>query len=62
MPHALLSLQIHSRMLESVLRTKMIFFTQTRAGSIVQRFGKDLVSVSCSIQTHARTTSWSHPT
>jgi len=34
--------QIHSQMLESLLRAKMTFFTQTRAGSIVQRFGKDL--------------------
>ncbi|WWC93054.1 uncharacterized protein L201_008018 [Kwoniella dendrophila CBS 6074] len=33
---------IHSQMLESMLRSKMIFFTKTRAGSIVQRFGKDL--------------------
>ena len=29
-------------MLESMLRAKMSFFTKTRAGSIVQRFGKDL--------------------
>ena len=34
--------QIHSQMLESMLRAKMSFFTQTRAGSIVQRFSKDL--------------------
>nr|XP_019043278.1 ABC transporter ABCC.6 [Kwoniella bestiolae CBS 10118]OCF22208.1 ABC transporter ABCC.6 [Kwoniella bestiolae CBS 10118] len=33
---------IHGQMLESMLRSKMIFFTKTRAGSIVQRFGKDL--------------------
>ncbi|KAL7420090.1 hypothetical protein Q5752_005055 [Cryptotrichosporon argae] len=29
----------HSRMLEHVLRSKMVFFTKTRAGSIIQRFG-----------------------
>nr|XP_019009148.1 ABC transporter ABCC.6 [Kwoniella pini CBS 10737]OCF47929.1 ABC transporter ABCC.6 [Kwoniella pini CBS 10737] len=36
-------LQTHDQMLESMLRSKMLFFTRTRAGSIVQRFGKDLV-------------------
>jgi ABC-type bacteriocin/lantibiotic exporter with double-glycine peptidase domain len=36
--------QIHSQMLESVLRAKMAFFSKTRAGSIIQRFGEDLVS------------------
>ena len=36
--------QIHARMLDAVLRAKMIFFSKTRAGSIVQRFGDDLVS------------------
>lgn len=35
--------QIHGEMLETVLRAKMIFYSRTRAGSIVQRFGKDLV-------------------
>ncbi|WWC65637.1 uncharacterized protein I303_108257 [Kwoniella dejecticola CBS 10117] len=34
----------HDQMLESMLRSKMIFFTKTRAGSIVQRFGKDLAN------------------
>ncbi|WVN87012.1 uncharacterized protein L203_102188 [Cryptococcus depauperatus CBS 7841] len=33
---------IHSQMLESMLHAKMLFFTKTRAGSIIQRFGKDL--------------------
>ncbi|WRT69478.1 uncharacterized protein IL334_006464 [Kwoniella shivajii] len=36
---------IHGQMLESMLSSKMIFFTKTRAGSIVQRFGKDLNDV-----------------
>lgn len=30
-------------MLEHLLRAKMIFFTRTRAGSIIQRFSVDLV-------------------
>ncbi|KIR56525.1 ABC transporter ABCC.6 [Cryptococcus gattii Ru294] len=33
---------IHGQMLESMLHAKMLFFTKTRAGSIIQRFGKDL--------------------
>nr|KIR85754.1 ABC transporter ABCC.6 [Cryptococcus tetragattii IND107] len=33
---------IHGQMLESTLHAKMLFFTKTRAGSIIQRFGKDL--------------------
>jgi ABC-type bacteriocin/lantibiotic exporter with double-glycine peptidase domain len=36
--------QIHARMLESLLRAKMMFFSKTLVGSIIQRFGKDLVS------------------
>jgi hypothetical protein len=40
----LLMLQVHSEMLSSVLCAKMSFFTKNRAGSIVQRFGGDLVS------------------
>jgi ABC-type bacteriocin/lantibiotic exporter with double-glycine peptidase domain len=39
----LVDTQIHSQMLESLLRTKMVFFSKTRAGSIIQRFGQDLV-------------------
>ncbi|TYJ54700.1 hypothetical protein B9479_004639 [Cryptococcus floricola] len=33
---------VHGQMLESILHAKMLFFTKTRAGSIIQRFGKDL--------------------
>ncbi|EIW71721.1 hypothetical protein TREMEDRAFT_67926 [Tremella mesenterica DSM 1558] len=33
---------IHAAMLDSLLRARMLFFTKTRAGSIVQRFGTDL--------------------
>ncbi|OCF35103.1 ABC transporter ABCC.6 [Kwoniella heveanensis BCC8398] len=36
---------IHGQMLESMLRARMIFFTRTQAGSIIQRFGKDLNDV-----------------
>lgn len=36
-------------MLENVLRAKMPFFTKTRAGSIIQRFGPDLVRHSSSV-------------
>jgi hypothetical protein len=50
-----LTLQVHSEMLETMLRAKMSFFSRTRAGSIVQRFGKDLVSVS-RLKDHRMTT------
>ncbi|WVQ96554.1 hypothetical protein IAU59_003659 [Kwoniella sp. CBS 9459] len=36
---------IHGQMLESLLRARMVFFTRTQAGSIIQRFGKDLNDV-----------------
>lgn len=52
-----LTLQVHSEMLETMLRAKMSFFSRTRAGSIVQRFGKDLVSVS-RLKNHWMTTEW----
>jgi len=42
--HVLAPSQVHAEMLESLLRSRMIFFTRTLAGSIVQRFGTDLVS------------------
>ncbi|KAK4686657.1 hypothetical protein P7C73_g3466, partial [Tremellales sp. Uapishka_1] len=40
------SRRIHAQMLQSLLRAKMHFFSKTRAGSVIQRFGHDLVSVS----------------
>ncbi|WVQ75089.1 hypothetical protein IAR50_004698 [Cryptococcus sp. DSM 104548] len=33
---------VHGQMLESMLHARMLFFTKTRVGSIIQRFGKDL--------------------
>lgn len=38
--------QIHGEMLSRLLRATMPFFSKTRAGSIVQRFGGDLWEVS----------------
>ncbi|ORX37959.1 P-loop containing nucleoside triphosphate hydrolase protein [Kockovaella imperatae] len=41
--------KIHSTMLDKMLRAKMTFFSKTRAGSIIQRFGTDLFDItSCS--------------